>query len=290
MRRNSGGSNGKLSPCFCLLILCLMLCLYSTGCHWGRSFKPMTPTQLLSRERSRAGIAAMDRGDLTGAEKHLEEAVRLNKHDLDYRRHYAETLWRQGKYQESLEQLNEAIKRGGASDASLRISIAEKCLEMNRPNDALRHADEAIRLNSNEAKGWALRAKSRWFLASEDAKKNETAENIQANLKQSRNDYYRALSLSPQNRDILPELAAVQMLCKQPEASLATWQDLQEQYHRGSEPADIWRGKAEAYIALGRLDDATRCLKVAQIIEPSRPDIADRLQEVFALQQNSIVR
>ncbi|MDR3196795.1 MAG: tetratricopeptide repeat protein [Planctomycetaceae bacterium] len=261
--------------------------LFLSGCHWGKALKPITPTQILSSERSRLGIAAMERGDLAEAEKRLEEAVKLNKKDVDHRRHYAEALWQRGKYQDALQQLDEAVKRGGVNDTSLHLSLAEKHLMLNHLPTAYRHADAAVRLAPKEYKGWALRGKAGWLLAA-DQESADSPEKIQQYLAQAKNDYYRALSFSPNNRELLPELAAIQMICRQPEHSLATWQHLQDLFPKDSEPADLLRGKAEVLIALQRFDEAIQCLNTARLREPELPEIEQRLREVIAASQKNL--
>ncbi|MDR0609707.1 MAG: tetratricopeptide repeat protein [Planctomycetaceae bacterium] len=271
------------------LLWVFLLLIILNGCHWGGALKPITPSQILSGERSRLGIAAMERGDLAEAEKRLEEAVKLNKKDIAYRRYYADALWQRGKYEEALQQLNEAIKRGGTDDASLHISLAEKHLILNRPSTAYQHANTTIRLAPQEYKGWALRGKAGWLLAAgqqlTELQRDESPEKIQQYMIQARNDYYRALSFSPNNRDLLPELAAVQMICRQPEHALATWQNLQDLFPKGAEPADLLRGKAEALIALQRFDEAIHCLHIAHQHEPERPEIQQRIREIIAMTQ-----
>jgi tetratricopeptide (TPR) repeat protein len=229
----------------------------------------------------------MEQGDFAEAEKRLEEAVKLNKKDIDHHRHYAEALWQRGKYEESLRQLNEAVKWGGNNDASLHLSLAEKLIMMDQPSTAYRHAESAMRLVPQEYKGWALRGKAGWLLASKQ-RNSDSPEKVKQYLFQSRNDYYRALSLSPNNKEILPELAAVQMICSQPEHALATWQNLQELFPKGSEPTDLLRGKAEAFIALHRFDEAIHCLETARRQEPQHPEIEQRFREVITMLQNKI--
>lgn len=266
------------------LFLVFFLLTFLSACHWGGALKPITPSQILSNERSRLGIAAMERGDITEAEKRLEEAVKLNKKDVDHRRHYADALWQRGKYEDALRQLDEAAKRGGINDVSLHISLAEKHLMLNHLSTAYHHADVAVRLAPQEYQGWALRGKTGWLWATEQ-QFSDSPENVQQYLAQAKNDYYRALSFSPNNRDLLPELAAVQMICRQPEHALATWQHLQDLFPKGSEPADLLRGKAEALIALQRFDEAILCLNIAQQREPEHPEIEQRIREIITVAQ-----
>ncbi len=223
----------------------------------------------------------MEKGNWEEAEKKFEEAVKLNKKDAELRRHYAEALWAQGKHREALEQLDEAAKRNDGADVSLEISFAEKYLFLGDLPTAYRHADQAIRCNPKEFKAWALRGKAIWCLAERQIGNVSGAETTKA-FDQARNDYYRALSLSPNNRGVLPELAMLQMRRNEPEYALATWQNLQELYPPGAEPTDVLQGKAEAYLAMNRLADAADCLLAAQRRTPNDPNILQRLQELEA--------
>ena len=252
-----------------------------SGCSLGKPFRPMTSSQIVSGERSRAGNAAMEKGNWEEAEKKFEEAVKLNKKDAELRRHYAEALWVRGKHRESLEQLNEAAKQSGGADGSLDISFAEKFLSMGDLRLAYRHADQAVRCNPKEFKAWALRAKATWCLAEQQIGQVSTEETTKA-FDQARNDYYRALSLSPNNRSVLPELAMLQMRRNEPEYALATWHNLQELYPPGCEPTDVLQGKAEAYLAMNRLPDAADCLLTAQRQMPNDPNILRQLQKLEA--------
>lgn len=225
----------------------------------------------------------MERGDIVEAEKKLEEAVKLNRKDVTHRRNYAEALWQRNKYQEALEQLNEAVRRGGQNDASLHISLAEKYLAIQQPDTAYRHAEIAVRLTPQAERAWAVRARANGQLAERqpEPQKREL-------LLQSRNDYYRVLSLSANNREILPELAAIQMLCGQPEQALATWQSLQEHFPKGTEPADLFRGKAETYIALRRFQEARDCLETVRQREPEHFEVERRIQDIAAMSQSPL--
>ena len=195
----------------------------------------------------------MEQGNLTEAEKRLEEAVKLNKNDVNHRRHYAEALWRQGKHQEALFQLDEALKRGGENNVPLRISLAEKYLDIRDYTTAYHHADEAVRLDSQDYRSWMLRGRAKRLQANQQA---GFVEHAMAMLHQAREDYLRAVSLSPNNRELLAELATVQMSCGQPEQALATWLTLQSLYPQGGEPHEVLMGKTETLMVLRRFDEA----------------------------------
>ena len=240
------------------LFFLITLLVLAVGCQLNRSFAPISPSQHFSSRQSQQGITAMEQGNLTEAEKRLEEAVKLNRNDVNHRRHYAEVLWRQGKYQEALLQLDEALKRGGQNNASLHISLAEKYLEIREHmTDSLakaqHHAEEAVRLDSQDYRSWMLRGKAKRLQANQQAGYTEHAV---AMFHQAREDYLRAVSLSPNNKELLAELAAVQMNCGQPEQALATWLTLQNLYPQGGEPHEVLIGKTETLTVLRRFDEA----------------------------------
>jgi hypothetical protein len=68
------------------------------------------------------------------------------------------------------------------------------------------------------------------------------------------------VSLAPNDKDILVELATVQMRCRQPEQALATWLSVQSLYPKGEEPDAVLVGKTETLTMLRRFDEAELCL------------------------------
>ena len=227
----------------------------------------------------------MERGELSEAERRLGDAVRYNKNDINYRRHYADVLWQQKKYQESLIQLDEALQRGGQNNASLHISIAEKYVELGEYMDgtlakALYHADEAVRLDSQDYRSWALRGKAKRLQASQQA---GYIEHSLAMFHQAREDYLRAVSLSPNNRVLLMELATLQMACGQPEQALASWQTLQNLYPLGGEPNEVLIGKTETLTVLQRFDEVKTNLMTIRQRGLEHSESAQRLQAMIGL-------
>ncbi len=261
------------------LILFLIGVMLPAGCRWTGTLKTLTPTQLLSSESSQKGMAALEREDYEEAEKRLGDAVRYDKKDLAHRRNYAEVLWQQGKHAAALKQLDAAIQHGGENDALLHMSLAEKNLSLEQPSLAFHHASQAIRLNPNDSRNWALRAKAglnqvirqdhTWTRAHYDEV-----------LEQVKIDYYKALTLTPDKRELLPELAQAQMLSGEPEHALATWQNFQAGFQPGTESIELLCGKAETLVTLHRFDEALVCLTAAQKLAPNRPELVRRYTEV----------
>ena len=267
----------------CAFPLFGLLLLLAVGCQLHRmngAFATLSPRQIFdSGEHSRLGIAAMEQDKLTEAGKHLEHAVKLSKNDINHRRHYAEALWRQGKHQEALQQLEEAIKRGGQNNASLHISLAEKYLAIQEYDTAYHHADEAVRLDSQDYRSWALRGKTKRWQTTHQA---GYTEHMAAMLQQVRDDYLRAVSLAPNERELLTELATIQMSLGQPEQALATWLSVQSLYPQKGEPPEVLIGKTETLIALQRFEEAESNLLVLQQRGLDHSEMEHRLQERIA--------
>ena len=269
--------------CFFLSVALVL----TVGCQLGRTFTPISPSQMYSSNQGQQGIAALEQGKLAEAEKQLENAVRYDKNDINHRRHYAEALWQQGKHQEALHQLDEAIKRGGYHNASLHISLAEKNLVLREYATAHRHADEAVRLDSKDYQSWALRGRAKWLQASQQA---GYVEHSLAMLHQAREDYFRAVSLAPNNRQLLAELATVQMGCRQPEQALATWLTLQSLYPQGEEPDEVVIGKTETLMVLQRFDEAEANLTAVRQRGLENTEAGQRLQAMIMATQNRVQR
>jgi len=274
-----------------LMFRCFVLCLFGVwlvtaiGCQLNRTLAPLALGP--SSERGRLGIAALERGDLNEAERRLEDAVRLNKNDINHRRYYAEVLWQQGKHQEALQQLDEAIKRGGQNSDALYISLAEKYLVLREYTTAHRYADEAVRLNPQDARCWALRGRAKRLQSIHQA---GYAEHSAEMLRQAREDYLQAVSLSPSDRELLAELAAIQMSCGQPEQALATWLTIQSLYSQNSEPTEVLIGKTETLLALRRFDEAETNLTLLRQRGLENSEEGRRLQGMFMAARGEIRR
>ncbi|MDR0520992.1 MAG: tetratricopeptide repeat protein [Planctomycetaceae bacterium] len=266
--------------------------VFMTGCQWGRVSVPLSPSRILSSERSRQGLVALEKGDVDEAEKRLSDAVRLDKNNPDHRRFYAEVLWKQGKQEAALRQLNELVSISGKEDAVLHLLLAEKYHEIHDQQTAFRHADTAVRLDAANARSWALRAKTRRLLteAAWSAPQENSPEHTAEMFRQSRDDILRAITLDPGNKDLLPELALIQMRCGQFEQALAAWLDAQDKYPAGKEPVFILAGKSETLAALYRYDDAAVCLNSILQRDPNDAAAKQMLAHILTASKNRVQR
>ena len=269
------------------LLAFYLLPVFAMGCQFNQSFAPISPRHFFGSEQSRQGIVALEQGNLAEAEKRLEDAVKWNRNDSNNRRHYAEALWLQGKHQEALQQLDVAVQRGGQNSALLHISLAEKRLELLEFKTAHEHADEAVRLEPQNYRSWALRGRAKWMQATHQA---GYAEHTLAVLHEARNDYLRAVSLAPNDAELLTELAVLQMSCGQPEQALATWLSVQNLYPQGGEPQEMLLGKMETLTSLQRFDEAESTMLTMRRRRMSNPEAERRLQETMTAAKEEVWR
>ncbi|MDO5581539.1 MAG: tetratricopeptide repeat protein [Planctomycetia bacterium] len=239
----------------------------SMGCR-SIPFYRMTNKASQGLILSREGITAYEHGDLDLAEKKLKEAVDLNKTDIEAQRYYAETLWQGGKEQEALDVLQAAIKKKGSQDNELILNqtLGEKLLLLHRPEEAFLCGERMIYLDPKKFEGWIVRANACWQLG----KKEEALA-----------DYQRGLYLSPDNRDILWQLAHLQNSIGSFDRALATWQHLGRLYPVNTEPPEVLYGKAEAYYHLKRHQDAAENLQLAIKLSPDKKEYYRLLSNVW---------
>ena len=216
------------------------------GCRLIPLRSPKTDKDTESRKLMQQGMMLQERGDYDQAEIHLAGAVALNAKDADIRRSYAELLWQMSKKQESVDQLTQALSLAGKPDTRIMLSLAEKCYELGHYETAVECAEKAIdgadaKWTATEenksllSRAWVIRARVHW-------RKNE--------LQPALDDYYKAISLCPKNKDLLSELATLQMAMNRPEQALATWHSVGKLYQQAPEPQHVVFGRGDAYMAM----------------------------------------
>ena len=200
-----------------------------------------------SRNLWQEGISLQSRGEHHEAETRFAEAVALNEKDAEIRRNYAESLWHTGKKQESVEQLSEALTLAGKPDTRILLSLSEKCYDLGHNSTAVECAEKAI-----------SSADSKWNTIEENRSQISRAWVIRArvhrlnnNFELALNDYHKAISLCPKDREVLSELATLQGEMGQPERALATWHSVSRLWPPSQgEPKQVVFGRGEAYMAM----------------------------------------
>jgi tetratricopeptide (TPR) repeat protein len=214
-----------------------------------------------ARQLSSRGLSAMQRNQWNDAETLLAQAVKTCPVDTEARRQYAEALWHRGATNEALSQLDEAIKLA-ADDATLYVRAGEMSQAMQRPEMAMKFAEQALDLDPKLASGWALRAR--------------ITENTPA-ARQSLADYHRALGQKRDDPQLLLSTAELYRRMGQPQQALMTLQTLLDTYTPGEEPQQVVYLEGLAYAALERHEDAVDSFALAAQRGPPSAEILSRL-------------
>ncbi len=222
----------------------------------------MSQSVAVSRQLTQQGIAAMERGDWKRAESVLSRAVQTNA-DAEARRHYAEALWHRGARNEALTQMEEARKLAG-EDPGLVVRCGEMYLALGQVSQAVERAEEALRLDPKHPQAWALRGQ----VASTNGRPREALA-----------DYQRALGYAPDDTQLALLVAEAYRQLNEPERALTALQALGGRYAAGEEPQQVLYLQGLALGALGRHDDAARCLAHAARRDRPSGEILYRLAE-----------
>ncbi len=148
---------------------------------------------------------------------------------------------------EAIAQLEESGRLAGDYPA-VWSRLAEMYLATGQSELAWKNADRAIDIDPRLPSAWAVRGGV--FRANGQFGEALTC-------------YLRALGYAPKDRAILSEVATVYRQENQPERSLQTLQCLADTYPPGEEPAEVEGLLGEAYVALGRYDEAVESLSLA---------------------------
>ena len=249
------------------MMVVLLAALPLAGCRLPSREGPVPRSLVDCRRLSQQGVAALERGRQQDAEALLAKAVAACPVDAEARRHYAESLWRRGARGEAIAQLEEAGRLAG-DDASLWTSLAEMYLATGQLELASKNADRAIDLDPRQPGGWAIRGGVMRAVG-------QPGEALTC--------YLRALGYAPKDRSILLQVADLYRQQNQPERSLQTLQSLAETYSPGEEPGQMHDLLGQAYVALGRYDDAVESLSLAVTRGRPTPEMFCHLGEAQLL-------
>jgi tetratricopeptide (TPR) repeat protein len=233
------------------------------GCRLPGFRGPVPASLEASRQATQRGIEAMERGQAKEAEAKLYEAVKACPTNPEARRYYAETLNHRGARAEAIAQLEEAARLSPDS-AEVRLRLAELYFAVGRAEAAASSAEQAIALNPRLPGPWAVRG--RVMVSTGD-------------LPQALADFQRALGYSPDDRQILLDVAEVYRQMDRPQRALETLQQLAETYSPGEEPQNVLYLQGLACLALERHDDAIESLSAAAVRGKSSPEILFRLAD-----------
>lgn len=245
------------------MLCCALGCCALVGCQTFSRRGPVPKEVQSCRELSAEGMAAMDRGDWSRAEKLFDSAVRTCAIDTEARRRYAEVLWHRGDADAAMDQLEEA-SRLSPDKPELAIRMGEIYLALDRWENARRAADRALAIDRANPAAWSLRAR---------------ANQAGGDVRQAMADFQRALAYQPSDPTTLEQLAELYRRMGQPERALTALQTLLDTYPPGDEPPRALHLQGLALAALGRHDAAVESYDLAIRRGGPSPDLYCHLAE-----------
>ncbi len=243
--------------------MALTLAICGSGCQLSNYRAACAQSMQNSRQLSRRGSGAMDQHDWAGAETLFAQAVKACPTDYEARRNYAETLWHRGSREDAIVQMAEAAK-SAPEDVELRVRLAEFRLAVGDVTGARADADAALEIDPHSANAWTAHA---LIL-------RQMGDNRQALA-----DLHQALSYEPRSPRVLHELAVTYLALNEPQRALANLQSILDQHPPGDEPQELLFEVGQAYLALGRYDDATGSFRHALVRDKPQPQILFSLSE-----------
>jgi tetratricopeptide (TPR) repeat protein len=236
----------------------ILAALWATGgCAMLGRHGPQVDDVTKCRELTQQGVTAKELGQWEQSEKLLERAVEASPTDTVTRRTLADVLWHRGATKEALLQMEAAVRLDG-SDASMMVRDGEMLLAIGATDKALQRAEDAIRLDQKLSSAWALRGRIYWHL-------NQTDRALA--------DLQRSLQYSPDNPDVLMDVAAMYRQRGQHDRCLATLHHLFDTYPPGQESQMALWMQGLTLADLGRPEQAVESLLAASRIGPPNPDL-----------------
>jgi tetratricopeptide (TPR) repeat protein len=211
-----------------------------SGCRLFGNRGPVPQEVATCRQLAQRGMSAMERGEWSRAESLLSQAIKAYPDDPNARRYYAEVLWQQGLKDDALLHAEQALRLAG-EDAAISVRLGEMHLAGGRFDEARRLANEAIDVDPHLGTAWALRAR----VAVLDGQLDAALAN-----------FHRALEEQPADRALIFETAEVYRRMNRPQRALATLAMAREGYQIGDEPARLLYLEGLALAALDRHQDA----------------------------------
>jgi tetratricopeptide (TPR) repeat protein len=177
--------------------------------------------------------------------------------DAHSRRYLAETLWQHGQVEEAIGQMD-AAAQCEAADSAIAVRAGEMRLATGAVDLARLRADQAIRLDPQNPRAWALRGR------------------IGGRMNQSERalaDMHRALALAPRDREVLLEIALLYRQAGQHQRCLAMLHSLLDTYPPGGEAQQVLFLEGITLSELGRHRQAADALLTASQGGPANAEI-----------------
>jgi tetratricopeptide (TPR) repeat protein len=246
-----------------MLLVSIVCVVGLSGCRLFGNRGPVPQEVATCRQLAQRGMSAMERGEWSRAESLLSQAIKAYPDDPNARRYYAEVLWQQGLKDDALLHAEQALRLAG-DDASIAVRLGEMHLAGGRFDEARRLANEAIDVDPHLGAAWALRAR----IAVVDGQ-----------LDTALADFHRALEEQPADRALIFEIAEVYRQMNRPQRALATLAMARESYQSGDEPAALLYLEGLALAAVDRHQDAIDAYLAAVKRETPTADLLAQLAQ-----------
>jgi len=245
--------------------LCATLLLAASllGCHIAPTHVPES-NWVAARQWMLQGLEASQRGDWLSAEERLDRALQLAPDDERIHYHLSRVHWQQGRRQEALQEMAEAVRLSGDSPYLL-VELGRLHLWMGRPETAEALARRALRRGEPRAAAHALLG---------DALRQ------QGQLQTALEHYHRSLDLDPYNPDVRLAVADIYRVWQEPWRILATLSALPRHNLARSQQAWLCYLEGTAYRQLQRYDDALTAWRQAVMLDGSHADWFAQLAEL----------
>jgi len=231
------------------------------GCRLVTRQDPVPKELAAARRLCNQGLCAVDEQDLPGAETLLSQAVDRCPTDIDARQHYANILWKRGLKVEAIEQITKALELS-PEDVGL-------CLEAGRMYWNIGLLDDADQLSKKAIRN-APHSVEAWYLHGQVALARGHSEDALA-------DFHRALSIAPDNREVLLDTAKVYQMLNRPRRALSTLAILGETYGPNQVPANVLVLEGASQEALNRPAEALVSYRRAREKGDLSPDTVQRI-------------
>lgn len=200
-------------------------------------------------------LTQQDRWDQAGTL--FSQAIELApSHDRTHAE-YARVLWQTGDREAAIERMQQAVDLS-AKNAQYRIELGHFLLALDRPDEALKQAEAAVKIDlpvADSATAYALRGDIRSRQGSQD---------------QALADYLQVLSVKPEYPQIELAAARIYLARQRPQRALALLTVLYDRTPPAQRSRDLIRMQARACKQLGRYNDAIQLLVTA--VENGPPD------------------
>lgn len=235
-----------------------------TGCVLGKRTTPSYVTH--AKQMWRKGISALESGEADKAESWLRKAAEVIPENGTTQRHLAEALWQGGKHQEAIAHAEEACRCTPSSSDTI-IRAGEMCLASGAIDRAHHWGNRAIEINAQSPSAWGLRGRSHMKLGQ---------------IEQALADFQQALRYAPNDPQLLSDVASLHKARGDHRRCLTALHQVLDAYPPGQEPSEALAMAGEAYLSLGRSQEAIEALRLATTRGSANADLLCRLAEAQA--------